>query len=80
MSEETTQETKKPEVMDSSFLPPTEPNGQMGQGQIPQEYTAEDLNVIMNLIHGCTIKGADAPIINALGQKTTMMIQKLQGN
>ena len=75
MSEDTTaQEHNKPVEEMSSFQPPAEPNGQMGQGQ---QYTKDELNVILNLIHGCTIKGADAPIINALGIKTATMIQEI---
>ena len=73
MSEDATaQEQQKPVEEMSSFQPPVEPNGQMGQ-----QYTKDELNVILNLIHGCTIKGADAPVINALGIKTATMIQEI---
>lgn len=80
MSEETTVKPDEQQANDeqqmSSFQPPVQPNGQMGQGQ---QFTVEELNVIMNLIHGCTIKGSDAPVINALGIKTATMLQELQG-
>tara|TARA_Y100000310_G_scaffold336438_1_gene420983 strand:- start:709 stop:954 length:246 start_codon:yes stop_codon:yes gene_type:complete len=60
----------------SSFQPaPPEPNGQMDQGL---QYTKDDLNVIMNLIHNCTIKGQDAPLIVQLGQKTATMLQSME--
>jgi hypothetical protein len=77
MSEETQPKPKEQQANDeqqvSNFQPPEKgPNGQMDQGQ---QYTSDELNVIMNLIHGCTIKGSDAPVINALGVKTATMLQ-----
>ena len=42
-------------------------------------YNLDELNLIMGLIQQCTIKGSDAPVINALGNKTATMIQKIQG-
>ena len=81
MSEQTQAQPKEQQANDeqqvSNFQPPEQgPNEQMGQGQ---QFTNEELNVIMNLIHGCTIKGSDAPVINALGIKTAGMIQEQQG-
>ena len=75
MSEETqAQPQVKNDEQMSSFQPPDQgPNGQVGQGQ---QFTKDELNVIMNLIHGCTIKGSDAPVINALGIKTATLIQE----
>ena len=75
MSEQTQAQTQeKNDEQVSSFQPPAkEPNGQMDQDQ---QFTTDDLNVIMNLIHGCTIKGSDAPVINALGIKTATLIQE----
>ena len=76
VSETVQQEQKTNDEQVSSFQPaPPDPNGQMGQGQ---QYTKDELNVIMNLIHNCTIKGQDAPLINALGMKTTTMIQEME--
>ena len=79
MSEEANAKPEEQKANDqqmSSFQPPVQPNGQMDQGQ---QFTTDELNVIMNLIHGCTIKGSDAPVINALGSKTATMLQDLQG-
>jgi hypothetical protein len=74
MSEQTQAQTQeKNDEQVSSFQPSDKgPNGRMDQ----QQYTKDELNVIINLIHTCTIKGSDAPVINALGVKTASMIEE----
>ena len=75
VNETVQQEQKTNDEQVSSFQPaPPDPNGQMGQGQ---QYTKDELNVIMNLIHNCTIKGQDAPLMMALGTNATTMTRDL---